>query len=93
MNSWCNYCFSLYGDAFVELVKRDGQVFEGYFRSMNRSTGALTICPHNRRDVYFEGGSIGARTLSSFGKFHIDRLGRKDEIERETRTWHGVACT
>jgi CRISPR-associated endonuclease Csn1 len=87
------FCFSLYGDAFIEVVKRDGQIFQGYYRSMNRATGALTVSPHDRRDQSFEGGGIGARTLSAFQKFQIDRLGRKYPIERETRTWHGAACT
>lgn len=93
MDDSCRFIFSIHGDALVEVTKRDGKRFEGYFRSMNRSTGALTISPHNRRDQVFEGGGIGARTLRSFRKFSVDRLGRKDEIERETRTWHGVACT
>jgi len=93
MDGNCHFLFSLYGDAFVEVVKRDGEIFEGYFRSMNRSTGALNISPHHRRDQSFDGGSIGARTLTSFRKFHIDRLGRKHGIEREARTWHGAVCT
>ncbi|MEX0921998.1 MAG: type II CRISPR RNA-guided endonuclease Cas9 [Rhodovibrionaceae bacterium] len=93
VNADFHFCFSIYGDSFLEVVKRDGSVFEGYFRSMNRSTGALAISPHNRRDEYFEGGAIGARTLASFRKFQIDRFGCRHEIEQETRTWHGAACT
>ena len=85
--------FSLYKDALVEVVKRDEQIFEGYYRSMDRSTGALKISPHNLRAQTYEGGSIGARTLHSFRKFEVDRLGRRHEVNRETRTWHGVACT
>jgi hypothetical protein len=37
--------------------------------------------------------TVGARTLHSLKKFQIDRLGRKFEIKREKRTWHGVVCT
>jgi CRISPR-associated endonuclease Csn1 len=37
--------------------------------------------------------SIGVKTLSSFRKFSIDRVGRKSEIPREVRTWRGEACT
>ena len=87
------FCFSLYPDSYIEVGKRDGQVFEGYFRGMNRSTGALKISPHNRRDEVYEGGGIGARTLTRFRKLQVDRLGGKHGIEVETRTWHGVVCT
>ena len=31
--------------------------------------------------------------LKAFKKMHVDRLGRRFPIERETRTWHGVVCT
>lgn len=85
--------FSLYKDSLIEVAKRDGQVFEGYFRSMSRSTGALAISPHHRRDQTFEGGSIGARTLILFRKLEVDRLGGKFEVKQETRTWHGEVCT
>ena len=38
-------------------------------------------------------GRIGTKTLSTFEKYAVDRLGRRFLIERETRTWRGVACT
>ena len=85
--------FSLYPDSYVEVVKRTGEIFEGYYRSLNRATGAIGISPHNQRSYMHESGGIGAKTLNSFRKFHIDRFGSKHVIERETRTWHGVACT
>ena len=83
--------FSLHPDCYVEIVKRDGVCVEGYYRSMDRASGAINLSTHNLRLPLIRG--IGARTLVSFRKFEIDRLGRKHEIVRETRTWHGVACT
>jgi hypothetical protein len=32
---------------------------------------------------------IGLKTLASFKKFTVDRLGRKFEVVREQRTWRG----
>lgn len=91
MDSSFEFRFSLYPFAFVELVKSDGEVIEGYFRGLHRTTGAVTVSPHHQPDQSIAG--IGARTLQSIRKFAIDRLGRKHDIARETRTWHGEACT
>jgi CRISPR-associated endonuclease Csn1 len=77
--------------SFVELIKPDGAVIEGYLRGVNRNTGAFSISPHNTKQLVQNG--IGSRTLKSIRKFAVDRLGRRFEVPRETRTWHGVACT
>jgi len=81
----------LYPLTFVELIKPDGEVVEGYLRSLDRNTGAFTISPHHTKEEIRKG--IGTRTLKSFRKFTVDRLGLCFEIRRETRTWHGAACT
>lgn len=85
------FCYSIHPLSFVELTKPDGEIIEGYMRSLNRNTGALTISPQHTKNEMRKG--IGARTLRDFRKFHVDRLGRRFLIERETRTWRGVACT
>lgn len=90
MNDGYEFCWSLYPLSLVEIIKPDGEVIEGYFRGVSRSTGALTVSPHFSKQETRTG--IGTRTLSQFRKFHVDRLGRKFCIERETRTWHGAAC-
>jgi CRISPR-associated endonuclease Csn1 len=77
--------------SFVEVERADGTFIDGYFRGMDRSTGAILISPHQSRDTVAKG--IGARTLREFRKSAVDRLGRRFPIPRETRTWHGVACT
>jgi len=91
IDSSFTFRFSLYPDAYIEVTKRDGEVVEGYYRSADRSTGALSLSAHNFREPLIRG--IGAKTLRAFRKFHVDRLGRKHEIKRETRTWHGAVCT
>ncbi len=83
--------FSLHPFSYVELVNAKGEVFEGYYRGTDRSTGALTISEPLSRQRLIR--SIGARTLHSFKKFQIDRLGNKSEIKGEKRTWHGEVCT
>lgn len=85
------FLWSLYAMNLVELVKSDGEVIEGYFRSLDRNTGAITVSPQMTSAVIRKG--IGVKTLSSFRKFTVDRLGRKFEVSREVRTWRGEACT
>jgi CRISPR-associated endonuclease Csn1 len=85
------FLWSLYPLCWLELEKADGTAIKGYFRRMDRSTGAITLSPHHSKDEEIR--SIGCQTLRSFRKFAVDRLGRKFEIERETRTWRGKACT
>jgi CRISPR-associated endonuclease Csn1 len=77
--------------SFLEIAKPDGEVFEGYVRNLDRNTGAITVSPHITTDSIRKG--IGIKTLLSFKKFTVDRLGRKFEVSREVRTWRGKACT
>lgn len=85
------FCWSLHPLSLVELTKPNGDVILGYMRSMSRSTGAFAVSPHHSLQEMRQ--EIGGRTLAGFKKYAVDRLGRRFEIERETRTWHGVACT
>ena len=85
------FLWSLYSMSFLEIVKSDGEAIEGYFRSLDRNTGAVTVSPQVTSDEIRKG--IGIKTLSSLKKFTVDRLGRKFEVSREVRTWRGKACT
>ena len=91
MDGTFGFIFSLYPDSFVELVTAKGEVFEGYVRGIDRYGGGIRISKHNRR--HDKPKKVGSITLISLRKFQIDRLGRKSEIAREARTWHGVVCT
>jgi CRISPR-associated endonuclease Csn1 len=81
------FLWSLHSMSFLEIVKSDGEVIEGYFRSFDRNTGAITVSPQITAAEIRKG--IGVKTLASFKKFTVDRLGRKFEIKREQRTWRG----
>jgi CRISPR-associated endonuclease Csn1 len=86
-----DFMWTLHRMTLIELIKPDGEVIEGYFRQLDRSTSAISISPHTTLDDIRRG--IGARTLKSFRKFRVDRLGRRFEVGREVRTWRGKACT
>ena len=75
---------------YLEVVKGTGEVVEGYFRGLDRATGNITVSHHANSDDVTRG--VGVKTVSSFKKFHIDRLGKKFECKSETRTWRGKAC-
>lgn len=85
------FLWSIYPLSFLEIEKPDGTVIDGYYRSMNRSTGAVAISPHYTKNALVQG--IGVKTLKTIAKYQVDRLGRRFPIEREARTWHGVVCT
>jgi len=85
------FLWSLYSMSFVQAIKLDGEVIQGYFRKLDRNTGAITISPHVTNAEIRKG--IGIKTLKDFHKYATDRLGRKYEVLREVRTWRGEACT
>ena len=85
------FMFALNQLSFLEVERQDGTFIDGYFRALDRNTGAIKISPHNTLPTMITG--IGARGLRFARKYQVDRLGRRYEIQRETRTWHGVACT
>lgn len=91
IDSSYEFLWSLYPMSLIELTKPDGEVILGYNRGFSRSTGAFTVSPvHDSSDPR---PGIGARTLLSFRKLAVDRLGQVSEIAREVRTWRGKACT
>lgn len=85
------FLWSLTPMDYLEIVKANGECIDGYYRSLDRATGAINLSPYQTNDQIIR--SIGVKTLSSFKKLRIDRLGRKSEILREVRTWRGKACT
>jgi CRISPR-associated endonuclease Csn1 len=86
-----DFLFSLHGNSLIEVITPEGEVIRGYFKGLDRSTGAISIAmPQNQRLLR---RGIGARRLVAFRKLTINRLGRIDVIKSEVRTWHGAACT
>lgn len=72
----------------AEYSQPDPQV--GYFRGLDRATGAINISSVANQSNAKTG--IGARTLNTLQKLTVDRLGCVFEVGRETRTWRGKAC-
>ncbi|GGB05454.1 CRISPR-associated endonuclease Cas9 [Brucella endophytica] len=82
--------FSLYPRSYVEVAKSTGEVFEGYFSGLDRSTGAISLDSWNDPTTAIRG--IGAKTLLSIRKYTVDRFGARFEVKNEVRTWHGEEC-
>jgi CRISPR-associated endonuclease Csn1 len=74
------FLWSVYPMSLIELTKPDGEVILGYFRGLDRSTGAINLSAVS--DSTQIRRSIGARTLLEFKKFAVDRLGCKSEVGR-----------
>jgi CRISPR-associated endonuclease Csn1 len=87
------FLWSLNPMSYVEIVKGNGEAIDGYFRGLHRGTGAAQVSAHQSLSKEATREGIGIKTLSSFKKFSVDRLGRRFEVKRETRTWRGKACT
>ncbi len=86
-----NFKFSLYPYSYVETINSAGEVKEGYYRTTDRSGAKISLSRQLSRQQMIRG--IGVKTLHSFKKYHIDRLGNKNEIKSEVRTWRGAVCT
>jgi len=91
INDSFDFLFSLYIHSLIAVTKTDGEIVSGYFKGLDRSTGAIHIALHHSQQQVRR--SIGAKTLLGFRKLVVDRLGRQSEVINETRTWHGEACT
>jgi CRISPR-associated endonuclease Csn1 len=79
--------FSLVQKSWIEAVKSDGTVIEGYFRGLNRALGSIDISPAHT--LQLKTGNIGARTLHNLSKYQVNRLGTKHLVAKEQRTWRG----
>ena len=91
MSDGYEFLWSLFSQSFIEIEKADGTFLDGYFRGVDRSTSNFNIAVHHSKDALLRG--IGPRSLRSFKKIAIDRLGRRTEIVSEKRTWRGAVCT
>ena len=76
------FLFSLYNNSLVELTRATGAGMFGYFKGLHRITAAVSVA-----------SPLSTKTLLSFRKFTVDRLGRRREVTGEVRTWRGAACT
>lgn len=86
------FLWSLYPGSFVRAVDSSGEVHEGYYRSFDRQSGRITYSPPENWDSRAQ-RRFSVATANSFEKFHVDRLGNRYRIPRETRTWRGAPCS
>lgn len=87
LDSSYQFEFSIVQKSWIEAIKTDGTVIEGYYRGLDRSTGGIHVSPHNTLQKLTR--NTGTRSLNSFTKYAIDRLGTKHKVEKEVRTWRG----
>ncbi|MBV8286138.1 MAG: hypothetical protein JOZ35_04365, partial [Hyphomicrobiales bacterium] len=74
MDASCDFMFSLFQNSFLELEKPDGTVISGYFKGLDRNTGAISVAASISQHQVARG--IGPRNLRSFRKLTIDRRNR-----------------
>jgi CRISPR-associated endonuclease Csn1 len=92
MDSSFEFLWPIESMSFLEVVKSNGKLVAGYFRGLDRTTGAIALANDCNPDDLSRG--LGVKTLASFKKFRVDRLGlSRTEVTREVRTWRGKACT
>jgi CRISPR-associated endonuclease Csn1 len=92
IDSSYEFLWSLEPMSYLEACKASGEIAEGYFRGLHRGTGAIALSSHKNSEEQVTG--VGVKTLASFKKFRVDRLGlSRAEVHREVRTWRGGVCT
>ena len=91
------YMFSLYRNSLIA-VNMKGERISGYFRGLDTSDATIRVAlvPRGEGADPTAGEQVlrrvGTKTLASFQKLSIDRLGRVFEVAKEARTWHGEVC-
>ena len=85
-----SFSFSLSRGDYVELVREDGTVIEGYFSAFDISTSKIKLFHHSGSIEKIE---AAAKTMLTINKYNVERFGVRAFVRSEVRTWHGVACT
>lgn len=87
MDETYQFLFTLYPNDWVR-IQLKGEVKEGYFSAMDRSTGAISIWAHDRNQHSGKDGlwrSIGIKTAIQVERFHVDLLGNLRRSNNEKR--------
>ena len=85
-----DFVMSLYENSYIEIVKANGKLVDGYRRRVDRGGGTIRISPHNLRDDKFSAKRRpSVKGLKSIRKFQVDRLGIKHEIPPGKEKWPG----
>ena len=93
-----DFRFSLYPQSYVKVTAKQetagSRDVEGYFRGADRAVALFRLAPSDG-NVAKTGGEpprVSIGTVLTFHKYAIDRLGSRNEIRSEPRTWHGEVC-
>lgn len=81
------FLFSLYPNDWLA-VKLKGDIKEGYFAGLDRSTGAISLWLHDRNQSVGKDGQwrgVGIKTALAVEKCHVDTLGRLYRVRNEKR--------
>ena len=83
------FLFSVHRNSLLRVTYRDGRVIEGFFRGLEQRAVRFTLA-----EVLVPGSLMRAPVISACAieKFHLDRLGRRFPVRKETRTWRGKNC-
>lgn len=84
-----NFVFSLYKDDYVNLVNKQDDKWEGYFKQYRAKSGQISIESHDRSKQYFVNKKesstkdIMPSTLKLIEKYQIDIFGGKHLVKKE----------
>lgn len=85
-----HFIMSLYKDSYIQTVRDTDEIVDGYYRGTDRSSGRITVSPHNIRDMQVAlKHRVGIKRLKSIRKFHVDRFGQMHEIPLGSEKWPG----
>ncbi len=86
-----SFAFSLYINSLIKVIRSEGAPILGYFKGLDRDGGQIEVVSPLSQQLIPK--RIGSKTLMSFRKLSVDRLGRISDVPGEVRTWRGAACT
>jgi CRISPR-associated endonuclease Csn1 len=87
MDSSYAFLFSLYPNDWVKLRLRK-EIREGYYSSLDRSTGAINLWSHDRNPSIGKDGLLrgnGIKNALAIEKYHVDLLGNLYRVHKEER--------
>lgn len=87
MDNRYHFIFTLYANDWLRITLKQQRI-EGYYSSLDRSTGAVSVWTHDRNHSIGKDGlirGVGIKTAVSLEKFHVDLLGRLYPADNETR--------
>ncbi len=79
-----DFLFSLQSNCYLRAINSNGEILEGYYVVVDRSTGTVSIREHASVDAKSD-LRTGVKTLKSFEKFAVNYFGELSPIVKEKR--------